>query len=164
MRVHEGVHLGEQPRRTSGTGMVGFASNLEDHGVVHAERRLHEFLELRGLGQAGELQEQLVHVLPDLIVAGEQAVVGVGTRGPWMIVAGAQVAVAPDSARLAPHDHGQLGVRLVADDAVHDVRSGLLQPVRQLDVGLFVETRAQLNDDRHVLAGVGGGNERVDDR
>ena len=44
-------------------------------------------------------------------------------------------------------------MRLVADHAVHHVRAGFLQPVRQLDVGFLVEARAQLDDDGDVLAG-----------
>ena len=64
----------------------------------------------------------------------------------------------------APHDQRELGVRLVAHDAVHDVRAGFLQPVGQLDVGFLVEARAQLDDDRHVLAGVRRRDQRIDDR
>ena len=41
---------------------------------------------------------------------------------------------------------------LEAEDAVHDVRPRLLQLVRQFDVGLLVEARPQLDDDRDVLA------------
>ena len=43
--------------------------------------------ELRRLREARELQEQLVHVLPDLVVAGEQAVVRVRARGARVVVA-----------------------------------------------------------------------------
>ena len=53
---------------------------------------------------------------------------------------------------------------LESDDAVHDVRAGFLQAVGQLDVGFFVESRAQLDDHRDVLAGLRGGDQRVDDR
>ena len=120
---------------------------------MQRERRLQQFVQPRRLREAGELQEQLVHVLADRRVAGEQAVVGVAARGARVVVAGAEVAVAAQAFGLAAHDHQHLGVRLVADHAVHDVRAGLLQAVGQVDVGLLVEARAQLDDDRDVLAG-----------
>ena len=46
----------------------------------------------------------------------------------------------------------QLGVRLVADDAVHHVRAGFLQAGREPDVRRLVEARHQLDDDRDFLA------------
>ena len=81
-----------------------------------------------------------------------------------MVVAGAEVAVAAQAAALAAHDHRHLGVRLVADDAVHDVGAGLLQAVRELDVRRLVEARAQLDDHRDFLAGLRGRDQRIDDR
>ena len=140
------------------------ALDLRDDRFVQAERRLQQAAQLRRLREARELQEQLVHVLADLVVAGEKAVVRVGARGARVVVAGAEVAVAANATGLAPDDQHQLGVRLVADHAVHDVRAGFLQAVRQLDVRFFVEARAQLDDDRHVLARMRGGDQRVDDR
>ena len=44
-----------------------------------------------------------------------------------MIVARAEVDVAFQPATLAAHDQRHLAVRLVADDAVDDVRAGFLQ-------------------------------------
>ena len=73
-----------------------------------------------------------------------------------MVVAGAEMAVAAQAVGFAAHDHRHLGVRLEPHHAVHDVRAGFLQAVRQLDVGFFVESRAQLDDDRDVLAGLRG--------
>ncbi len=105
-----------------------------------------------------------MNVLTDLIVTREQTVVGVSARGPGMIVTGAEMAVAANSARLAPDHQCEFRVRLVADDAVHDVRAGLLQAVRQLDVGFLVEPRAQLDDHGYVLPRVRGRDECIDDR
>ena len=105
-----------------------------------------------------------MHVLADLGIAGEQAVVGVAARGARVVVAGAEVAVAAQAVGFAAHDHRHLGVGLESHDAVHDVRAGFLQPVGQLDVGFLVESRAQLDDDRDVLAGLRGRHQRIDDR
>jgi hypothetical protein len=108
---------------------------------VQGERRLQQQSQLWRARQAGELQEDLVHVEADGLVRGQQPVVGVGARRAPVVVAGAQVAVAADAIALAPHDQRHLRVRLVADDAVHHVRAGFLQAVGQLDVGFLVEAR-----------------------
>ena len=96
-------------------------------------------------------------------VGRHQAVVGVQPRGLGVIVAGAQMAVAPQALFLAPHHHHQLGVGLEAEYAVHDVRAGFLQLGGELDVRFFVEARAQLDDDGHVLARLRGFDQRADD-
>src|SRR5712672_731414 len=88
----------------------GLARQLRDDRIMHSEGRLDEPVQLRGLREARELQEQLVHVLPDLIVARENAVVRVGPRRLWMIVAGAEMTVTADSAGLAPHDECHFGM------------------------------------------------------
>ena len=105
-----------------------------------------------------------MHILADRRVAGEQAVVRVAARRPRVIVAGAKVAVPAQSIGFAAHHHRHLGVRLEADHAIHHVGSSFLQAVGQFDIGFFVESRAQLDDDRHVLAGLRGGDQRIDDR
>ena len=112
LRIDQRIHLGDHARRAAGAGVLGLARELAEHHLVHAEGRLRQAVELRGLGEAGELQEQLVHVGADLVVAGEQAVVGVGARGARVVVAGAEVAVAADAPGLAAHDQRQLGVGL----------------------------------------------------
>src|SRR5579883_544992 len=157
------IHLRNDACRPSGARVRGLAIELRDEGLVQAERRLNETVELRCLGEAGELQEELVHVLADLVIVGEEAVVGVLARGPWVVVAGAEVTIAANAAGLPAYHHRELCMRLVADDAVHDVRSRLLQTVGELNVGFFIEAGAQLDDDRHVFAGSGGGNQRIYD-
>ncbi len=81
-----------------------------------------------------------------------------------MVVACSEVAVASQAVCVAAHDQYELGVGLVAHDPVHDVRAGFLQPVRERDVVGLLEARQQLDDDRHLLAGAGGGDQRIDDR
>ena len=105
-----------------------------------------------------------MHVVADVVVAGEQAVVGVEPRRARVVVAGAEMAVAADAIGLPAHHQDHLGVRLVAHDAIHDVRARFLQPVGKLDVGFFVEARPQLDDDRDILARVRSGDQRIDDR
>ena len=163
MRIHQRIHLGDDPARAAGRREIGFVVDLLDHLVVQAERRHQQLGKPRCLREARELQEQFVHVLADLGITGEQAVIGITTRGARVVVAGAEVAVPSQAVGFATNDHGHLGVCLETDHTVHDVRASFLQSVRQLDVGFLVETRAQFDDDRHVLAGVRGSDQRVDD-
>ena len=74
------------------------------------------------------------------------------------------MAVAADAVRLLAHDQARLAVRLVADQAVDDVRAHLLQRARPADVGLLVEARLQLDEHRDLLAVLGRGGERLRDR
>ena len=54
-------------------------------------------------------------------------------------------------------------MRLEADDAVDDVHAHLFERPGPPDVGLLVEARLQLDDRRHLLAVLGGLNERRHD-
>ncbi len=105
-----------------------------------------------------------MHVLADLVVAGEQAVVGVRARSPGVVVTRTEMTVASNPTGLAAHDQCEFGVRLITHHPVHDVCSGFLQAVGQFDVGFLIESGAQLDDDRDVLASVGRCYERIDDR
>ena len=53
-------------------------------------------------------------------------------------------------------------MRLVADDAVHDVGAGLLQLCGELDVVRLVKARTQLDDRRHLLARARRFDQRID--
>ena len=53
---------------------------------------------------------------------------------------------------------------LVADDAVDDVSTGLLELARELDVRGFVEARPQLDQHRDFLARLRGATETLDER
>ena len=98
-------------------------------------------------------------------IDGEQAEVLVQPRGLRVVVAGADVGVAAQAAvGLLADDQRELAVRLEADHAVDDVAAGLLERAGPLDVGLLVEARVDLDDDEHLLAGLGGVDQRVDER
>ena len=86
------------------------------------------FDEAANIDLATRLQEELVEILADRLVAGEKTVVRVLAGRPGMVIAGAQVAVATKSVVLAPHDHDQLGVRLEAHHAVHHLSARFLKP------------------------------------
>src|SRR5579863_866593 len=159
----ERVELGNDARGPARLGVSRFPLDPVEQRLVQAERRMQELAQTGNASQSRQLQEYLVHVLADRFVGRQQAVVGVQPRRLGVIVAGTQVAVSPQALVLAPHHHDELGVRLEAEYAVHDVGAGLLQLGRYVDVRLFVEARAQFDDDGDVLPALRGLGERIDD-
>lgn len=113
---------------------------------------MQQLLHAQRLAHPDQLVEQLVQVLAERHVGGQQAVVGVQASVAGMVVAGAQVRVAAQFAVLATKDQHHLGVGLEADHAVDHYRAGLLQAAGQLQVGLFVEAGAQLDHRGDLLA------------
>jgi hypothetical protein len=65
---------------------------------------------------------------------------------------------------LAPDDRADLGMGLVVDEAVDDMRAGAFQPARLADVRGLVEARLQFDERRDRLARLGRLAERIDDR
>ena len=130
---------------------------------MQGEGRLQQALELGGGRQSRQLLEQQVHVVADVRVGGDQADVGVRAGGAAVVVAGAQVHVAPQLAAFAAHDQQHLGMGLVAHHTVDHLCAGLLQAVGHAQVGVLVEARAQLHHHGDVLAVARGLHQRVDD-
>ncbi len=127
--------------------------------------RRHQELAIAGHARvAGEAVEHVAGVGADLLVAGQQAEVGVEAGGDGVVVAGADVHVAADALALAAHHQGELGVRLEPDEAVDDVGAGRLQGLGPLDVALLVEARLELHQDGDLFAVVGGVQQRLHDR
>ncbi len=81
-----------------------------------------------------------------------------------VVVAGADVAVAADAVGLLAHDEQDLGVRLQPDEAVHDVHARLFEDAGPVDVRLLVEARLELDERDHLLALLGGLDQRRDER
>ena len=80
-----------------------------------------------------------------------------------MIVAGADVGVAAQPARLLTYHQRQFAVGLQPDHAVDDVHPSLLQLSGPGDVVLFVETGLDLHHGEDLLSRLGGLDEGVDD-
>ena len=55
-------------------------------------------------------------------------------------------------------------MRFEADDAVDHVHAGAFQLARPHDVRVFIEACFDFDERKHLLAGMGGVNQRVDDR
>ena len=69
-----------------------------------------------------------------------------------VIVAGAEMHVADQFALFAAHDQQHLRVGLETDQAVNDVCTGFLKPIRQCNIGGLIEAGHQFNDNRDLLA------------
>src|SRR5262245_21573629 len=100
--------------------------------------------------------EEIGDVGSDVLVGGEEPVVLVTASGDGVVVAGAQVDVAAQPARLASYDQRRLRVNLEAGKAVDDVHAGLLERARPLDVAAFVASRLDLDETDGLLAALRG--------
>ena len=160
------VHFGDDARGLALLGVARLAPDRVEQMAMHRERREPQALEPVGLGEAGDVQEYLVDVGAHFGVRGQQPEIGVHACGAGMVVAGAQVRVAlqprlPVRIPLAPQQQRQLGVRLQSEHTVDDLRAHVRQPLRPVDVGLLVEARHQLDDDRDFLAAPRGLDQRL---
>src|SRR5271166_3747816 len=80
-----------------------------------------------------------------------------------MIVAGADVSVAPQAVVVLSDDQDYLAVSLQPEDAVGYVNSEFFELGRKLDVCGFVEARLQLDHHRNLLAVARGVAKVADD-
>ena len=111
------------------------------------------------------MEKDLLDVGADLGMRSKQPEISVGARRARMIVAGSEMCIRlqPRPARrvlLPAQQQRELGVRLQAEYAVDDLRARLLEPLRPVDVRLFVKARHQFDNDRDLLAAAGGLNQR----
>ena len=139
-------------------------ADLLQQPLADAVGRDHQVLVGGVAREARQVVEQVRDVLADALVRGEQPVVLVHPRGLRVVVAGADVHVAPDPLGLVAHHHRQLAVRLQADLPVDDVAARVLELAGPADVRLLVEARLQLDEHEHLLAGLGRVDQRLDDR
>ena len=94
----------------------------------------------------------------NLRVAGQQAQIGVEARRYGVVVARAQVAIAPGHAVfVVAHQHGQLAMRLQPHDAVENLHARVFHAARPANIRRFIEARHQLHHDRRFLGGAGFG-------
>lgn len=126
-------------------------------------RRNDEVLVLRRTGIAGDDIEKGGRVCAELLVAGEQAEVGINFRGGVVVVAGAEVQVAADAVFLAADNERDFAVGLEAGQTVNDVAAGFFELLCPVDVVFFVKARFQLDKHRDLFAVFSGFDKRRDD-
>ena len=158
------VHLGADPGRLPGGRVLRLAADHLDETRPHETRRHQQDVVVLVRRRARELVEHRRHVRAEVGVAAQDAEVLVHARGPTVVVAGADVNVAPDPVVLLAHDHRQLDVGLQLLDAVRDVNALLLEEPAPRDVRRLVEAGGDLNQHRHLLAAPGCFRQGLDDR
>ena len=141
--------------RLAGLGGRGDRADLLDQPRAHLERRHEQLAESLRAPEAGDVVEDVGDVGRDLLVGREDPDVLVVARGRGVVVARADVDVAPQPARLAADDERHLGVDLHVREAVDDVHARLLQLARPLDVAPLVEAGLQLDEAHRLLAVLG---------
>ena len=162
-RIGQRVELGDDMRRFAFNGELGLAGNHVEHALFQGERRMQQFFHAQRLAHADQLAEQLAHVFTQSVVGGQQAVVGVELGVAGVVVAGTQVRVTHDLPRLAAQNQHHLGVGLEADHTIDHHRTGSLQAAGQLQVGLFVKARTQLDHRSHFFTVTCCINQRIND-
>ena len=158
LRIRQPVHFHDD----AGVGLGGLISDQLDHRLAKAERG-HQELPVRALAAVPrEVVEQIGDVGAQVGVGAHQPDVLVQGRRGGVVVPRPDMAV-PDPVGFAPDHHRDLGVRLEPDHAVHDVDTSLFQDAGPGDVRFLVEPGLELDQSRHLLAGLGSPDERTDD-
>ena len=130
----------------------------------HGHRRHQQRGKTGLIGVSGQVVEEIHHIVRNPRVAGEQADVGIEAGSLHMVVAGADVHIAAQTACfLAYHQRG-LAVGLKTADAEGDVRADAFQFGRPVQIALLVEARLDFHDAGDLLAPFGGPDQRFDER
>ena len=133
--------------------VLGFAANQANKVSGQRQRRHQQRRVVVGLRVRGQVIEDAVHLAVISGSCGQQAEVGIEARRVGVVIAGAEVRVAPRHAiRIAPHQQRQLAVRLQAHNAVKDLHARIFKIARPANIRGFVEARHQFDDDRDFLA------------
>ena len=163
LRIGQRVELGDDVRRLAIKRVLSFARDHVEHALLQREGCMQQLLHAQRLAHADQLAEQFADVFAQCIVRGQQAVVGVQLGVAGVVVTGTQMRITHDFTALATQDEHHLGVGLEPHHAIDDHRTGGLQAAGQLQVGFFVEARAQFDDCGHFLAVARGIHQRIDD-
>ena len=161
--VDQVVALEEDRGRLARARVEHLGVDQAQEGGAVGQRRDREVAELvTAIGVADEV-EDVVDVLGDLLVRGEQREIGVEARGLLVEVAGPDMHVAAQLRALLAADQDQLGVHLQARYPEDHVHAGLGEALGPVDVGGLVEARAQLDDREHLLAVERRADQRIAD-
>ena len=144
--------------------ILDLALDQLDELGAHVHRRDEQRRERRRPRAAGQEVEQRDDVAGDRRVGREQPDVLVEPRRARVVVAGRDVRVAAHAVVLLADDERGLAVGLQAADAEDDVRADLLELPRPVQVPRLVEARVQLDHAGDLLAGLGGADQRLDER
>ena len=163
-RMHQRIELGPDGAVAPGARMGDLILDQAQQHRLHVQGRDGELFPRDGLGVTGDIIEQTPGIAPKRRIAGEQRKILIRARGDGVIIAGAEMGVGAQPVGFTAHHQAHFGVGLEIDKAVHDRSAGAFEALGHADIGLFVETRFQLDQRGDVLAGLGGGHQSGDDR
>src|SRR5579883_2140875 len=165
--VHQRVDLEDQAPLPACALPLDFALDTFEQAGTDAFRRDDQLVIDHAARIASERVEEMLGIFANLRTAGEQRIIFVDASGAGVVVAGANMHVAAQSAGLTTDHQRNFGVRLHLDLphlAVDDVYAGTFQGARPLDVVLFIEARLQFHQHGHLLAAFIGVEQRVYNR
>src|SRR5437667_3785679 len=162
--IHHRIQLRNDTRWFACLCVVALALDQCNESAMHVERRDHQFFQARIASKAGESIENSCHFLAQLRLAREQTEVGVNSRCARMIVACAELDVAPELVGIAANDEQRFAMRLQTDYAVDHMSSGFFQTTRPLNVARLIEARSQLDNNGNLFSGIRCMDERFDNR
>ena len=164
VRVFQLVHLGDDAGGLAGALVLYFAMDQVEQPRPHGHRSDQDGVEIGLIGVAGQVVEEIDHVVGDAMVAGEQADIGIEARGLHVVVSGADVHVAAQAPRFLAHHQRCLAVGLEPADAKGDVGADAFQFGRPMEIAFLVEARLDLHHAGHLLAPFGCPYQRFHER
>ena len=135
--------VGFQPNARIGAGLLGRDLPFDPFDDPSTDAvRCDQQVAVRVLARVtGQRVEQIGEVRADVRRGRQQADVLIEACGLAVVVAGADMAVAPNHGSFAAHHETGFAVRLQPDQSVDHVHARTFQGTGPFDVGLFVEAR-----------------------
>ena len=118
---------------------------------MQSEGSLQQLFQFCCLSHGCQLLEKLLHIFANLGITGEEPVVRIQPRGALVVVTGAQMDIAAQTAAFPPYHHAHFAVGFVAYHTVHNLCTNALQVVCELNVGFLIESSAQFDDHKHLF-------------
>ena len=159
--VGDAVGLEEQPARLAFARKSDLLVDVGDDAGLDLQRRHGQDVIVVGSVLQLHVAEEFGGIAADGLVGGDEAQVGVELRRLLVVVARAQLRDVLQAVLGLARDAADLAVHLVIAEAVDDVAAGFFEALRPLDVVGLVEACAQLEQRGDLLAGLGGGDERL---
>ena len=110
--INERVHLQRDAGRRRSRVLARTSTNLFDDLATEMHRRSPNRVEALWTGKPCQLIKEIRDVRGDLLIAGKDAEIGIGAGGGGVVVACANVDVAPRAISFATHDKSELAVSL----------------------------------------------------
>ena len=137
----------------SRTRKADFFFDMLQKARLQRQGRHGHALKPGGLGIAGDEIEHTRYIARNDRIGGEDGHIRIDARGLGMIIARPDMAISDERRALAPHDHGQFGMRLQFDEAKDYLRAGALKITRPADIGFLIEAGLEFDQSRHRFAG-----------